>query len=109
MALTTSPSSTNFFENLTGLHIFIDHDDINATFFKGAGRLLARATHTTSVDLGTDIHQIVVTYSPSTLTLKLYFDNYTPVTDIANPIFYGAGSTIVLNKWLYSSPGQNTE
>jgi hypothetical protein len=114
MALTTSPSSTNYFADLTGLHIFIEHDEINATIFRSPGNPLARAfARTTGVDLGTGIHQIVVTYNPNTLTFKLYFDDNSPITDmdapIDEPIFYATGSTIVLNKWLFSSPGQNTE
>jgi hypothetical protein len=51
MALTTSPSSINYFADLTGLHIFIENDDINATIFRSPGNALARAfAKTTGVD-----------------------------------------------------------
>ena len=93
----------------SGLQLLVSDMGVSAIYYKGPNAILVNTNYIidASVDLTVGIHQAVITYAPATQTLNIYFDDEAPQTSIAptdEPIFYGAGSTIVLNKLSSSSP-----
>jgi hypothetical protein len=109
MVLTTSPSDTGAMSDVTGFQLLATDLGVLAIFYKGAGDTLVNVDYAINpdTDLTAGIHQIVITYALTAQTLKLYFDNKEAITRIAptnDPIFYGPGSTIVLNKLTSLSP-----
>jgi hypothetical protein len=101
--LITSPSDSGW-GDLTGFRLVVTDLGITAMYYKGPNDILIDVSSYTigpTVDLTIGFHQVIITYTPTTQTLNLYFDNEEPITRTAptnNPMFYGAGSTIVLNK-----------
>jgi hypothetical protein len=113
-SLTTSPSSINLPQGLTGVHIWILNHIIEVRYYKGTGSTLVniRLEKPLNFEFDSQIHQIVTTYTPSTQTLKLYLDDEPPLIATASvnePIFYGPGSTIVLNKWIHEYTRRDVE
>jgi hypothetical protein len=113
-SLTTSPSSINLPQELTGVHIWILNHFIEVRYYKGTGSTLVniRLEKPLNFEFDSQIHQIVTTYTPSTQTLKLYLDDEPPLIAVASvnePIFYGPGSTIVLNKWIHQYTRRDVE
>jgi len=94
----------------SGLQLLVSDMGVSAIYYKGPNAILVNTNYIidASVDLTVGIHQAVITYAPATQTLNIFFDDdEAPQTSIAptdEPIFYGAGSTIVLNKLSSSSP-----
>jgi hypothetical protein len=109
MILTTSPSDTGAMPDFTGFRLLVTDLGISAIYYKGVGDTLVSADYVIdpTVDLTVGIHQVVITNTPTTQTLNLYFDNEEAITRIAptnDLINYGPGSTIVLNKLSSISP-----
>jgi len=114
MSITSMPSSVVAASDFSGFRISVSDTTFVVEYDKAPNEVLVFAIYTLPVntDLSQGIHQVVTTFNRFSNTLKIYF-NDNPVliattTDI-NPIFYAAGSTIVLNKISNTFPQGITE